>query len=326
MPDVAAAPERTLPHSLDAEKSVLGAILIHNDAFNHAAELIDSQRLLPRRAPPHLRQDGRAQRTRRCHRLHHAEGRARPRRRPRRSRRAVVHRGAGRRRAALGQRRVLRAHRQGKVDAAQPDSLGEQDSDRGLRSGAGAGDAPRRSRALDLRDCRGTDPRGFRAAPGSRAEQLRDDREAAAEQGGDHRRAERVPRPRRDDHRLSPGRSGRRRGAAVDGEDELRPEHRAARRHAHRDDGGVLQPRDVERAAVHAHADVRGAHRRPSFPQRLSQREGLRQSLARAGHARGGARVHRRHGVDRRPRDAREDAPAQGRARPGSASSSTTFS
>jgi len=42
MPDVA-APERTLPHNLDAEKSVLGAILIHNDAFNHAAELIDAK-------------------------------------------------------------------------------------------------------------------------------------------------------------------------------------------------------------------------------------------------------------------------------------------
>src|SRR5918996_291221 len=41
MPDVA-VPERTLPHSLDAEKSVLGAILIHNDSFNHAAELIDA--------------------------------------------------------------------------------------------------------------------------------------------------------------------------------------------------------------------------------------------------------------------------------------------
>ena len=40
MPDVAA--ERVLPHSLDAEKSVLGAILIHNEAFNHAAELIDA--------------------------------------------------------------------------------------------------------------------------------------------------------------------------------------------------------------------------------------------------------------------------------------------
>jgi replicative DNA helicase len=41
MPEVAA--ERVLPHSLDAEKSVLGAILIHNEAFNHAAELIDAR-------------------------------------------------------------------------------------------------------------------------------------------------------------------------------------------------------------------------------------------------------------------------------------------
>jgi replicative DNA helicase len=41
MPEVAA--ERTLPHSLDAEKSVLGAILIHNEAFNHAAEIIDDR-------------------------------------------------------------------------------------------------------------------------------------------------------------------------------------------------------------------------------------------------------------------------------------------
>src|SRR5215831_12571113 len=38
-----ASPERTLPHNLEAEKSVLGAILIHNEAFNHAAELIDSR-------------------------------------------------------------------------------------------------------------------------------------------------------------------------------------------------------------------------------------------------------------------------------------------
>jgi replicative DNA helicase len=37
-----AAPLRTLPHNLEAEKSVLGAILIHNAAFNHAAELIDA--------------------------------------------------------------------------------------------------------------------------------------------------------------------------------------------------------------------------------------------------------------------------------------------
>ena len=41
MADVAVS-ERTLPHNLEAEKSVLGAILIHNDAFNAAAEVIDA--------------------------------------------------------------------------------------------------------------------------------------------------------------------------------------------------------------------------------------------------------------------------------------------
>ena len=34
--------ERTLPHNLEAERSILGAILIRNDAFNAAAELIDA--------------------------------------------------------------------------------------------------------------------------------------------------------------------------------------------------------------------------------------------------------------------------------------------
>jgi replicative DNA helicase len=43
MPEVATAPERTLPHNLEAEKSVLGAVLIHNEAFNNAAELIDAR-------------------------------------------------------------------------------------------------------------------------------------------------------------------------------------------------------------------------------------------------------------------------------------------
>jgi replicative DNA helicase len=38
----AAVAERTLPHNLEAERSVLGAILLHNDAFNTAAEAIDS--------------------------------------------------------------------------------------------------------------------------------------------------------------------------------------------------------------------------------------------------------------------------------------------
>jgi replicative DNA helicase len=41
MPETAVS-ERTLPHNLEAERSVLGAILLHNDAFNLAAEVIDS--------------------------------------------------------------------------------------------------------------------------------------------------------------------------------------------------------------------------------------------------------------------------------------------
>ena len=43
MPDTAVlAAERTLPHNLEAERSVLGAILVHIDAFNLAAQVIDS--------------------------------------------------------------------------------------------------------------------------------------------------------------------------------------------------------------------------------------------------------------------------------------------
>ena len=36
------AGERSLPHNLEAERCVLGAILIHNDTFNQAAELLDA--------------------------------------------------------------------------------------------------------------------------------------------------------------------------------------------------------------------------------------------------------------------------------------------
>ena len=40
MPDLVAAPARALPHNLEAERSVLGAILIHNEAFNYAAQTL----------------------------------------------------------------------------------------------------------------------------------------------------------------------------------------------------------------------------------------------------------------------------------------------
>ena len=40
---ITVAAERTLPHNLEAERSVLGAILVHNDAFNLAAQVIDER-------------------------------------------------------------------------------------------------------------------------------------------------------------------------------------------------------------------------------------------------------------------------------------------
>jgi replicative DNA helicase len=43
MAETIAAADRTLPHNLEAERSVLGAILIHNDAFNTAAQVIDGR-------------------------------------------------------------------------------------------------------------------------------------------------------------------------------------------------------------------------------------------------------------------------------------------
>ncbi len=43
MAESVAIPERTLPHNLEAERSVLGAILIHNDAINSAAQIVDSR-------------------------------------------------------------------------------------------------------------------------------------------------------------------------------------------------------------------------------------------------------------------------------------------
>jgi replicative DNA helicase len=40
MPETVAAAERALPHNLEAERSVLGAVLIHNEAFNFAVEIV----------------------------------------------------------------------------------------------------------------------------------------------------------------------------------------------------------------------------------------------------------------------------------------------
>ena len=87
-----------------------------------------------------------------------------------------------------------------------------------------------------------------------------------------------------------------------------------------------LQPRNVEGAAVPPHADRRGAHRRAPAARRVPRRARLGQAVAGDRHAQRGQDLHRRLAVDRRARDARK-VPAAGRPSTASTwSSSTTFS
>ena len=315
MPDAAVA-ERTLPHNLEAERSVLGAILLHNDAFNLAAEVIDASDFFRDAHRRIFDKMVKLVRARRRDRSGHAEGGAGAIRRSRRGRRPRLHHGARRRRAALDQRRALRADHQGEGDPPESDLLGEQDSRDRLRRRGGRRRHPRPGGARDLRDRRRQGARRLRLAARPGAVQPRHDREAARAQGADHRRADRLHRSRRDD--VGPAAVGpdHRRGAAVDGEDQPGAEHGAARRHQDRHDGRHLQPRDVEGAAVPAHADRRGAHRRAPAARRLPRRARLGPAVAGDRHAERGEDLHRRHAVDRRARDAREVPPARRRARP----------
>ena len=188
-------------------------------------------RFFPRRAPPHLRKDGAAQRARQRHRFRHAERRAVARRRARRSGRPGLHRRAGRRPAARHQRRVLRAHRPRKVHAEKPDFLGEQDPGDRLRR-------PSRSPTSSLDEAEQSifaiaEDRvraGFVSMRDAGARQLRDDRAGARAQAAHHRRAVGLCRSRRADRRVSAGRPRDHRGAAVGGQDGARAERGAARR------------------------------------------------------------------------------------------------
>ena len=81
-------------------------------------------------------------------------------------------------------------------------------------------------------------------------------------------------------------------------------------------DGRRLQPRDVERAAVPAHADGRGADRRAPAARRVPRRARLGTPVPGHRHAERGQDLHRRYAVDRRARNARQVPPAGLRARP----------
>ena len=204
MADTAVAPaQRTLPHNLEAERSVLGAILVHNDAFNLAAQVIDSgdfyrddhRRIFDCMVALNERNAAidfvtLKEELSRGGELDAVGGPA-----------YVA--GAGRRRAPGDQRRVLRADRQGEVHAPQPDLRGQQDPHQRLRSGPGSRRHPGRGRRLDLRG--GRRPAEGRLRPDARPGEgkLPEDRAAVRAEAAHHRRRHRLCRHRRDDARLA---------------------------------------------------------------------------------------------------------------------------
>ena len=296
---------------------MLGAILLHNDAFNLAAEVIDSQRFLPRRAPPHLRQDGQARRARRRDRSRHAEGRARRVRRARRGRRPGLHRRARRRRAALDQRRALRADHQGEGDAPEPDLLRQQDSrDRVRRprrrpTSSSTRPSTRSSRSPTTRcataSCRCAT---WRSASLDTIEKL-------------HARKELITGVPTGFTDLDEMTSGLQPSdlvivAARPSMGKTSLVLNMAQHVGTKTDMtvGIFSLEMSKEQLFLRMLTARGAHRRAPAARRVPRRARLGPAVAGDRHAQRGEDLHRRHAVDRRARDARQVPAARGRARP----------
>ena len=264
MPDTAVA-ERTLPHNLEAERSVLGAILLHNDAFNLAAEVIDSgdffrdahRRIFDKMVKLAERGDAidlvtLKEELGRSGELDEVGGPAYiaalvdgvPRSTNVEHYARIVKEKATLRNLIFSANKIL-------ATAYEAEEEADVILDEAEHAIFAIADDKVRDGFVSLRD--------LAQASLETIEKLH------AQQGAHHRRADRLHRSRRDDVRPAAVRPRHRRGAAVDGEDEPRAEHRAARRHEDRHDGRRLQPRDVEGAAVPAHADR---------PRRASTRTG----------------------------------------------------
>ena len=147
MADALAASDRSLPHNLEAERSVLGAILLHNEAFNARGRGLDSRDFFRDAHRRIFDKMVRARRAGRRDRPGHPQGGAGRGGRARRGGRPGLHRRARRRRAALDQRRALRPDHQGEGHPPEPDLLGEQDPRYGVRGRGGGRPDPRPGRA-----------------------------------------------------------------------------------------------------------------------------------------------------------------------------------
>ena len=191
-------PGRVPPHNLEAEESLLGAMMLSRDAITAATEVARRRRrLLQARARAHLRRDRLALRPGRAGRPGHRRRRAAPRRPPRPARRppgAAAPPGAD---AGVGERGPLREHRQRARAAAAAHRGRRRDLRDGLRRlrrrRARRSTAPSRwsSRSPSGRVDR-LDDRRLRRAAG----RARPARGALRQPGRDHRCRDRLPRPR----------------------------------------------------------------------------------------------------------------------------------
>ena len=187
MAEISSTVERTLPHNLEAERSVLGAILIQNDTYNVAAEVVrpeDFYRDAHRRIFDKiiaLSERGQAvdfvtlkEELGRAGELETVGGPA-----------YIASLVDGVPRATnvehyakiVKEKAVLR----NLIAAANTILL------RRVRGRPGRRGHPRPRRALDLRDCRGTNPVGLRVALRPRGDGVRVDPEGARREEADHR-------------------------------------------------------------------------------------------------------------------------------------------
>ena len=300
---------RVPPHNLQAEESVLGALLLSRDAIGAGQRAGAAPRgLLPPGPPAHLRRRARPVLDGCAGRHDHRRRRAAPRRPARAGRR---HRGAARpaeRHAGDLQRRPLRPHRPGHGAAAPPDPRRRRHRRDGLLRARRRHEGRRRRRVEGLQGRRGPrhrlDPAAQRVDQGGDGPARGDVRPGRH----DHRHGHRLPRHRRAAVGPAALDAEHRRRPPGHGQDGVRPRHGGARRPDDGQAGPRVLPRDGAQRADPAHPVERGQGRLVEDAQRPHQR-------GRLGPHRPGDRAPRGAAVPRRQpaRDGRwRSAPRRG--------------
>ena len=264
--------DRLPPQSLEAEQSVLGAILIDRDAVIEVAEFLRPADFYRQANARIYAAIARPVRAARADRHRHGRGGARAQGRARGHRRSRLPVEPVERDADRGPRRPVRPDRRAQGGPAQPDRRRRPDRRHRLR-GSGrdpGGHRPRRGGAVrgqpEARRCR------LQPAQVAAPRRLRPARLPPRPPRRDQRRPDRLHRPRHADDRPPEERPGRPRRPAVGRQDELRAQHRRARRGQGAQERRRLQPRDEQGAARPAPALERRQHRLAAAAHRASSR------------------------------------------------------